>query len=119
MDQELISLRAQVEEQQESLRSLTANISRLNDAAFRTAMTPSTTEGQSFQSEDAVKRRFKGLEFEASESSLSIEAINEEKSWAPPRKMLPMTIHRNTGIHPKATANIGPIMGAAPAIEAK
>ena len=78
MDQELISLRAQVEEQQESLRPLTANNNRLNDAAFRAARTPSTTEGPSVQSDDAVKQRFRGREFETSEFRFWIETINEE-----------------------------------------
>ena len=77
MDQELISLRAQVEEQQESLRSLTANISRLNDAAYRAAATPSTTEGPPVHSDDAAKKRFQGLEFETSELRFSIENILE------------------------------------------
>ena len=77
MDQELISLRAQVEEQQESLRSLTANINRLNDAAFRAARTPSTAESPSVQSDDAVKQRFQGLEWETSDLRLSVDAIRE------------------------------------------
>ena len=58
--------------------SLTANINRWNDAAVRAARTPSTTEGPTVQSDDAVKSRFRGLELETSELRLSVDALKEE-----------------------------------------
>ena len=47
------------------------------------------------------------------------DANNEPMSWTPPKKMEPITIHRNTGTHPKMAAAIGPTIGPAPAIDEK
>ena len=48
-----------------------------------------------------------------------IEATSEVMSCTAPIKMLPNRIQRNTGIQPNTAATIGPIIGAAPAMEAK
>ena len=51
--------------------------------------------------------------------SWRMEANSAEKSCTPPKKMPPMTIHSSTGIQPKKAALIGPVIGPAPAMEAK
>ncbi len=48
-----------------------------------------------------------------------IETMIDEKSWTPPKNIQPITIHKNTGNQPKTAAWIGPVIGSAPAIEAK
>ncbi len=48
------------------------------------------------------------------------DIMRDEKSWRPPMKMVPRTIHKMAGNQPKVIpARIGPTMGPAPAIEEK
>ena len=49
------------------------------------------------------------------------EATRAPKSWTPPKKMPPMTIHSAQASQPKPkpAALMGPVMGPAPAMEEK
>lgn len=46
------------------------------------------------------------------------EAYMAAKSWTAPKKTPPSRIHSSTGTQPKTEAWMGPLMAAAPAMEA-
>ena len=50
---------------------------------------------------------------------LRTDANSAPKSWTPPKKMPPIRTQSITGIHPKAAAWIGPLIGPAPAMDEK
>ena len=80
MEQELASLRTQLEEQQASPSSLTENLTRLNNAVSRAASTQEVPEGSREQAErtrEKHHRRISGLEWGTSDFRLSVDAINE------------------------------------------
>ena len=76
MDQELNSLRIQLEEQRASLLSLSDNVTRLNNTVSRASGSQEDPQSRIHDLE-GITRRISGLEWETSGLRLSVDVINE------------------------------------------